>query len=122
MSGQRIVVTSPRTGAARVRGRWPVSRELGEQTELGAVLLSSLMRAQLRQAWLTCGVVVGVTGIMPVLFAVVPWLARGRVAGVPVSWLVLGLCVQPVWIVVSFWQVRRAERLEDEFTRVVERS
>lgn len=102
--------------------RWPVSRDIGEQTELGAVYVRSLMWAQLRHAVLTCGLVGLVIVGLPVAFAVLPGIGAVRVAGLPVTWIVLVLCVQPIWIALAFWHVRAAERTESDFTDLVERS
>jgi hypothetical protein len=133
VTGRRVVVTSslvrPAGEAqdppivARAQGpRWPVARELDEQTELGAVYVRSLMRAQLRLAFAVAAVVVGVVGGLPLVFALGPGVTRLRLAGLPVPWLLLVLCIQPVWIVAAAWHVRQAERLEREFTELVERS
>ncbi|GAB3674294.1 hypothetical protein GCM10027589_44270 [Actinocorallia lasiicapitis] len=118
---ERVVVAHPRAQQARV-ARWRLARDIGEQTELGAVFVRSLIRAQLVQALRTVGVVAAVVGGLPLLLAYVPVLARWRLFGLPVSWLLLALCVQPVWIVTGFWHVRRAERIEADFARMVESS
>jgi hypothetical protein len=119
---RRVPVTSPRTRAPRTVRHWPVTRDLDEQTELGAVYVRSLMRAQLRLALLTSLIMVVALGGLPAVFTVVPGLSRSRLLGVPLPWLVLALCVQPVWIVTAAWHVRQAERTERDFTDVVERS
>lgn len=119
---ERVRVTSPRTGGTRARARWPVSRDIGEQTELGAVYVRSLMRAQLRHAVRTCGLVGLVIGGLPVAFATLHGACSVRVVGLPVTWIVLALCIQPIWIALSFWHVRAAERTESDFTDLVERS
>jgi hypothetical protein len=71
----------------------------------------ALIRAQLRIALGTCAIVAAVLVGLPLL-ALVPAVARVRVQGVPLCWLVLVLGVQPVWAAVSFRQLRRAERAE----------
>ena len=122
---RRVLVTSPRTRApqvVQVVRPWPVVQDIDEQTELGAVYVRSLMRAQLRLALITSLIVLMVVGGLPLLFALVPELSGLRIHGVPVPWLVLALCIQPVWIVTAAWHVRQAERTERDFTEVVERS
>jgi uncharacterized membrane protein (DUF485 family) len=99
-----------------------VVRDIDEQTELGAVYVRSLMRAQLRLALVTSLIVLTVVGGLPLLFALVPKLSGLRILGVPVPWLVLALCIPPVWIVTAAWHVRQAERTERDFTEIVERS
>ncbi|NVI91584.1 hypothetical protein [Actinomadura sp. BRA 177] len=77
----------------------------------GPADVQALMRAQLRIALGTCAIVATVLVGLPLL-ALVPAVARARVHGVPLYWLVLVLGVQPVWIAVSFRQLRRAEQAE----------
>ncbi|MEU8796636.1 hypothetical protein [Spirillospora sp. NPDC048819] len=85
----------------------------------GAGEVRALIRTQLRIALGTCAIVmITVTGL-PVLLATVPAVARARVHGVPLWWLVLALGVQPLWIAVSQWQLRRAERAERDLARPV---
>ncbi|GAA0557396.1 hypothetical protein [Actinomadura livida] len=81
----------------------------------------ALIRTQLRIALGTCAVVLtGVAGL-PVLLAAVPAVARARVHGAPLWWLVLALGVQPVWIAVSRRQLRRAEQAERDLAGPVDR-
>lgn len=116
----RVTVSSPRTRARRVVRRWPVARDLDEQTELGVIYVRSLVRAQQRVAVLTCAGVAAVTGGLPAAFALVPALSAARVLGIPLPWLLLALCVQPVWIGAAAWHVRQAERTERDFAELVE--
>lgn len=71
----------------------------------------ALIGAQLRTALGTCAIVLAVLAGLPLL-ALVPAVAHARVHGVPLVWAVLAFGVQPVWIAVSFRQLRRAERAE----------
>ncbi|GAA1814537.1 hypothetical protein [Actinomadura chokoriensis] len=71
----------------------------------------ALIRTQLRTALGTGAAVVAVLAGLP-LPALVPAVARARVHGVPLCWLVLVFCVHPVWIALAFRQLRRAERAE----------
>ncbi|MGK5553752.1 hypothetical protein ACSNOI_19235 [Actinomadura kijaniata] len=145
---RRVVVTGARTDRARARAdrtcadrararadqartdpargdrpaaRWSVVRDLDEQTELGAVYVRSLIRAQLRSALVTCAAVAGVLVALPLLFQV-PALAQARVHGVPLPWLLLALGLQPLWIGLAVRHARRAERTERDFLQLVERS
>lgn len=120
---QRVVVTHPRTRAARPRPRHhPVVRDVHEQTALGEVYVRSLMRAQLRLGVLVCGAVCLVLGSLPLLFALAPGLHRVRVWGVGVPWLVLGPPVYALLVTAGVLYVRRAERNEREFAEHVRRS
>ncbi|MFG2086248.1 MULTISPECIES: hypothetical protein [unclassified Spirillospora] len=87
----------------------------------GTAEVRALIRTQLRIALGTCAIVVSTVTGLPVLLATVPAIARARVHGVPLWWLVLALGVQPLWIAVSRCQLRRAERAERDLTRPVGR-
>ncbi|RKT56444.1 DUF485 domain-containing protein [Saccharothrix australiensis] len=119
---QRVVVTSPRTRAPRVRRPYPASREIDEQSELGAVYMRSLIRAQRRLGLLLCGVVCGSVAALPLLFRLAPSVAAQRLLGLPLPWLLLGGLVFPVFVLAGWFYVRQAERGEREFAELVERS
>ena len=114
----RVRVTSSRRGAAPLRTR-PVARDLDEQTELGDVYLLALMRAQLRLSLLAVGLGVLALGGLPVLLLAVPSTRTLALAGIPFPWLVLGALTYPALWVLSRWYVRQSERLEGEFSDVV---
>ncbi|NUT41617.1 MAG: hypothetical protein HOV86_16690 [Thermoactinospora sp.] len=59
--------------------------------------------AQLRQAMATVCVVLGILVGLPLLVASLDG---------PTGWAVLTLAVQPLWVAIAMWQLRRAERLE----------
>jgi hypothetical protein len=111
---RRVIVTGPR---ARDR-----AGDAAEQTEPDAADVRSLMRDQLRLALVTCGVVGLVVGALPLVFALAPGLSAVRLSGVPLPWVVLGLGVQPLWIVAAVGHIRRAERTERDFIDRVARS
>ncbi|WP_433325527.1 hypothetical protein [Spirillospora sp. CA-294931] len=125
--GQRVLVSSPRTRRARAVAApgpdagWDLLHDLDQQTELGTVYARALIRAQLRTALVTCALVLLVVVGLPLLFALAPPVSRARVSGVPLSWVILIGGVQPVWIAAAFLHVRRAERTEREFVRMVGR-
>lgn len=114
----RVRVTGSRRGLSPIRSR-PVSRELDEQTELGDVYLDGLMRAQRRLSALVVSVAaVSLLGL-PLLFTVIPATRSLALFGVPFPWLVLGVLVYPeVWLL-AWWYTRQAERIEADFTEVV---
>ncbi len=116
----RVRVTSSRRGAAAARSR-PISSDLDEQTELGDVYLRGLMRAQLRLSLLVLGTGVLVIGGLPLLMVVVPATRTLQVLGVPFPWLALGVAVYPVTVLLARWYVRGAERIEAEFSEIVDR-
>ncbi|MFG1999950.1 hypothetical protein ACGFNU_12455 [Spirillospora sp. NPDC048911] len=121
---RRVVVSSPRTHRARSAGErsWSLAHDLDEQTELGAVYVRTLIRAQLRTALATLTVVAVVLAGLPLLLALLPSLSRSRLYGIPVPWLGLALCVQPIWIGAAARHLRQAERIERDFARLVDRS
>ena len=67
---QRVVVTSPRTRAPRARRPYSGTREINEQSELGAVYMRTLIRAQRRLGLSVCLVVCGSLGVLPLLFSI----------------------------------------------------
>jgi len=111
---QRVRVTAPsRPGSAPPV--FPVARELDEQSEVGEVFLSSLIRSQLRLALVVAGgfglILLGV----PLLLAAVPEIGELAAFGIPVPWLLLGLGVYPLVIVSGALYVRSANRNESRF-------
>ncbi|MCC3297104.1 DUF485 domain-containing protein [Arthrobacter sp. zg-Y916] len=111
---QRVRVTAPRAPGA-APAVFPVARELDEQSEVGEVFLSSLIRSQLRLALVVAGgfglIMVGV----PLLLAAVPQLSAVEIFDIPVPWLLLGLGVYPLVIVSGALYVRSANRNEKRF-------
>lgn len=84
--------------------------------------MRSLLRAQLRLGIGMCLIFTVLIGGLPLLFTVEPELADVAVLGVPLPWLVLGAGVYPVLIAGAWLYVRRAERNEQVFADLVERS
>lgn len=118
---RRVRVTSSRRGAARPPEAAALSRDLAEQTGLGAVYLQGLLRAQLRLSLTVLGVGAAALGGLPVLFLVVPATRELGVLGIPFPWLVLGGLIYPVTALAARWYARAAERLERDFTAIVGR-
>ncbi|WP_406132127.1 hypothetical protein [Streptomyces anthocyanicus] len=121
----RVTVTGPprRTvppARLRSRGRHPQATghyrprtEIDEQTTLGHTYVRSLMRSQLR-AGLTALAVLGLlVGPLPLLFAALPDARR-------LEWAVLGFGLYAPLVLLARWYVRRAERNERDFVRLVE--
>jgi putative solute:sodium symporter small subunit len=118
-SGQRVRITSPRTGA-QPHVRRTVREEIDLSTGVGEVYIRSLMRAQLRTALLILLVLVGTLGALPLAFAFIDGLTEVRVRGIPLPWLVLGVGAYPALFILGWIYVRRAERAESAFTRLVD--
>jgi uncharacterized BrkB/YihY/UPF0761 family membrane protein len=118
---QRVRVTSPRTGVAGSRRVRSVRSEIDDQTQLGEVYMRSLIRTQLRLAFLVIGVLALTVGLLPVLFVLAPETRTTTVLGVPLPWLLLGLVVYPFLVLLGWVYVHRAERNEQSFSDLVER-
>ncbi len=119
---ERVRVTSPWTERPRLSHRRTATSEIDAQSEVGEIYLRTLLRAQLRLG-LSVLVALGLTiGVLPVLFWLAPGLTSTYVLGMPVSWVVLAFGCYPVLVLLAWRYVRRAERNEQAFARVVERS
>jgi hypothetical protein len=114
----RVTATGPRP---RVLEPAPASREIDEQTALGAAYMSSLVGAQLRLALRVLGGTLGGLALLPALFVVVPGARAAQIAGVPVPWLVLGILVYPALWFAGRRYVHQAERHEAAFSDLVTR-
>ncbi|GAA0570493.1 hypothetical protein HPO96_33270 [Kribbella sandramycini] len=118
---RRVRITSPRTSAAR-RPTVPTgTREIDEQTRLGEVYMNSLIQSQLRLTLAVIGVTVLVLGSLPLLFWLIPPTRTVAVLGLPLPWVLLGIAIYPVVYVAARIYVRKAERIETEFTEFVGR-
>jgi hypothetical protein len=99
-----------------------VRREIEEQSPVGEVLVRGLIRTQLGLA-LRLSLLVGVFfGVQPLLYALAPGLATVEVAGLRLPWLLLGVVAYPVVAGIAWTYVRAAERNEQDFADLVDRS
>ncbi len=114
----RVRVTSPRTGAAKVRRVAP-NVEIDRRTRLGQVYLASLVRTQLLLALGVLLVGVGTLASLPLLLRL-DALAERDVLGMPLPWVVLGFAVHPFLLTCGWFYVRRAERNEEDFADLVD--
>ncbi|WP_327293944.1 MULTISPECIES: hypothetical protein [unclassified Streptomyces] len=92
--------------------RYLAQSEIDEQTALGDAYVHSLMRGQLRAGLGAFALVAVLAGTLPLAFTAL----RSELA----VWVVLGLCAYPLLVAVAWWYVRRAERNEQDFARLVE--
>lgn len=119
---ERVRVTSPWTERPRLRPRSTAVSEIDAQSEVGEIYVGTLLRAQLRLAvstLLTLGLTIG---MLPLVFTLVPGLTSHHILGMPVSWGILAFGCYPVLVLLGWRYLRRAERNERAFARVVERS
>ncbi|MVU82093.1 hypothetical protein GPX89_33250 [Nocardia sp. ET3-3] len=106
------VVLAERRGARVVRARV----EVAEQTEVGAVLIGGLIRAQFGLAVRLGSVTVVVLGALPLLF--LGPLGTATVFGIRLPWLLLGAAAYPLLFVVGRIYTRLAERNERDFNEL----
>ena len=114
----RVAVTSPRVGRRRPT---TIASEIDAQTTVGEVYMRSLMRIQLRLALAVVGLLALTVGSLPLVFRLSPGVRHLHVLGVPLPWLLLGAGVYPVILALAAFYVRRAERIEADFTDMVDR-
>lgn len=119
---KRVVVTSPRTAAARRPPGRAALQALDEQDRVGELLVRSLVRAQLLLALKLLTVLAVLIGGLPLMFALAPGTRDVVVLGLPLPWLVLGVLVYPALVLGGLVHLRLAERHERDFTDLVERS
>lgn len=119
---RRVRIESPRRSSVRAPTHPAVSREIDEQTHVGEVYMRALLRTQLRLALGVCLVFAVLLGGLPLLFALQPSVSDAHVFGLPLPWLALGILVYPLLIAGAWFYVRTAERNEQDFVELVERS
>jgi hypothetical protein len=118
--GGRIRVTRPAGSTTRPR-HVEVLREIDAQTPLGEIYMRSLMRSQLRLAFVVLAVLILTLGAVPLVFAVVPESREAHLLGLPLAWLLLGVLVYPAMLGLGWFYVRQAERNEHDFADLVDR-
>jgi hypothetical protein len=117
----RVRVTSPRMGAVQRPPYRPATGEIDEQTDVGELYVTALLRAQLRPALgILTTLVLGLGGL-PLLFVMLPQMSDVRVGPVTLPWLLLGVAVYPLLVAAAWWHVRAAERVERDFTDILRR-
>lgn len=117
---RRVRVTSPRSQARRRPPQRTLSSEIGEQTELGEVYVTSLMRAQLRLSMVVSGGVGVALGLLPAVVILVPPIGELRVGPIPLSWMLVGAMLYPFLLLVARSYNRAAERVERDFGDLLE--
>lgn len=127
--GQRVPGPRALPAPGNRQGDWPSNRHgtrhddqpgvHGAEDELTALLLRTLMRAQLSLALRLAAVFGCLLGGLPLLFATVPSTRTVHVLGLPLPWLVLGIAVYPLFVAGGWLYVRLAERNEHDYAEVV---
>jgi len=97
----------------------PGPGDLRGDTNTGRLLIGSLMRAQLGLSLMCLMLALTMTISFPLIAALVPAVGRARVAGLPVTLIVLGFAFYPVFLAVGWFYHRQARQLEARFTDLV---
>lgn len=119
----RVRVTAPRTAGPAASARPSIARgHVDATSDVDAMYVRSLIRSQLRLALVCAGGFVAATVVFVVGIALLPALDETFVAGVPVSWLLLGLGVYPLAITVAALYVRAAQRNEARYRSLAEQA
>lgn len=82
--------------------------------------MGTLIRTQLRLGLTTALVSLGLLALFPLLLATLPEISAVRVFGLPLQWAVLGVAVYPALLGVGWIYVRHAERVERDFTELMD--
>jgi hypothetical protein len=106
-----------RPSASRVT---PAPDDLYEPDAYGRELLGSLMRAQGGACVTVLLPALALLALYPLLTAIFPWLATAELFGLPLTLLILGGGIYPPLVLLGYWYVRRAERLEHRFVELLE--
>ena len=115
----RVRVTAPRAGQA---GPVIATHSLAAPSDIDAEIVRSLIRSQLRLA-IVCAVgFVLALAAYPVVFALAPGLDETFVAGVPLSWWLLGFGVYPLVLAFAVIYVRVATRNEARYRSLTDDS
>ncbi|WP_109507894.1 hypothetical protein [Nocardioides speluncae] len=117
---ERVRVTGPPRRRTPQKAALPRTREIDEETRLGEIYMGSLLREQARLAVAVLVALFGTVGALPLVFHLWPGLAGVRLAGVPLSWLLIGVLVYPYLVLLGWFYVRAAERNERDFVDIVE--
>jgi hypothetical protein len=97
----------------------PVREDLYQADAYGHELLTSLMRAQAGVSLAVLLPAISLLAIYPLLAVLVPELANFEVWGLPLALIVLGGGIYPPLVLLGYWYVRRAERLEQRFVELL---
>jgi hypothetical protein len=94
--------------------------DVQSDTVYGRLLVRSLTRAQLGLSLMCLAAAVAIIGSFPVIMALLPSARRVRVAGLPLTLVVLGAGIFPVLLAVGWFYNRQASQLEARFIDLVD--
>jgi uncharacterized membrane protein (DUF485 family) len=118
----RVRVTAPRPGSAAASDRPIITGGHADAptSDIAGVYVRSLIRSQLRIAVVFAVGFASATTLFVLAIALVPELDATFVAGVPLSWLLLGVGVYPLAITVGALYLRAATRNESRYRSLTE--
>jgi hypothetical protein len=123
MPNRRVVVRHPRADAAQPsRQERPAIREMDEQSVAGDVLVQSLIRAQLGLAFAVLALFAIVFGMLGASLVLTHGFHGAQLFGIPVTWILLGPPSFATIAALGWLYRRQADRNEQDFIDVVERS
>jgi hypothetical protein len=114
---RQVVRSTPKRTSHRSRS--PVREDLYQADAYGRELLTSLMRAQAGVSLAVLLPAISLLAIYPLLAVLVPRLASFEVGGLPLTLIILGGGIYPPLVLLGYWYVRRAERLEQRFVELL---
>lgn len=94
--------------------------DVQSDTVYGRLLVRSLTRAQLGLSLMCLAATVATIGSFPVIMALLPSARTVRVAGLPLTLVVLGAGIFPVLLAVGWFYNRQASQLEARFIDLVD--
>jgi hypothetical protein len=116
----------PQRETVRAVPRRPTDRSLSpgrddlyQPDAYGRELLASLMRAQAGVSLAVLLPAVSLLALYPLLAVLVPRLATLHVLHLPLTLIILGGGIYPPLVLLGYWYVRRAERLEQRFVELL---
>jgi hypothetical protein len=95
-------------------------RDLEEQTPVGEIFLGALLRRQLALSLRVAITLIAALGAQPLLAWLWPAYGELSVFSIPLPWLVLGAGCYPLMIALGVYYVRHAERIDEEFSELLE--
>lgn len=109
---RRVTVMSPQTRLALAQRRHDRPWRRPQLDPVSAERAVIFYRRQLTRAITALVLLFALLFGLPLVLAIWPALDRVRLAGIPVSWLMLGVLPYPAMVVLGRWQLRRAEAAE----------
>jgi hypothetical protein len=101
------------------RASSPGLDDLYQPDAYGRELLTSLMRAQGGVCVTVLLPALALLALYPLLTAIFPSLATAQLLGLPLTLLILGGGIYPPLVLLGYWYVRRAERVERQFVELL---